>query len=328
MSANALFWTQIAALCFLILIGCQVYGLWRARQQTAASRAWPAADGEIIACELERRSIEDDSADESFAAAVRYRYQVSGQNFEGDAISVGGPNVTARALAEKIADRYPVGRRLRVFFDPRNPASAVLEKGVNANLAAIIVFLIVFVAIEAVLVSILVNHGHVPSTQGGMPWFAFLLPLAAIALAVAALVQYVLNRRVARASLAWPVAPGKITGSQVEIESKIEHEDGSRDRVVERFRPHVAYAYRVGNADYHSSTLTWGGVALHGDSDSAAAVTRKYPVGAGVSVHYDPDDPSNAVLEPDNRKGSAMMLVVAALFGGVGVIFLTIMTSM
>ena len=328
MSANALFWTQIAAVCFLILIGCQFYGLWRARQQTAANRAWPAADGEIIACDLERRSIEDDSAEESFAAAVRYRYQIAGQNYEGDAISTGGPTVTARALAETIADRYPVGRRLRVFYDPRNPASAVLEKGVNANLAAIIVFLIVFVAIEAVLVSILVNHGHVPATEGGVPWFAFLLPLAAIALAVAALVQYVLNRRVARASLAWPVAPGKITASKVEVESKIEHESDTRDRVVERFRPHVAYAYRVGNADYHGSTLTWGGVALHGDSDSAEKVTRKYPVGTGVSVHYDPDDPSNAVLEPQNRQGSAMMLVVAALFGGVGLLFLTIMTSM
>jgi hypothetical protein len=204
----------------------------------------------------------------------------------------------------------------------------VLEKGVNANLAAIIVFLIVFIAIESVLISILVNHGHVPATEAGMPWFAFLLPLAAIAFAIAALVQYVLNRRVARASLAWPVTPGTITASMVEIESKIEHESDTRDRVVERFRPHVAYAYRVGSADYHSSTLTWGGIALHGDSDSAEKVTRKYPVGAGISVHYDPDDPSNAVLEPQNRRGSAMMLVVAALFGGVGLLFLMIMTSM
>ena len=62
-------------------------------------------------------------------------------------------------------------------------------------------------------------------------------------------------------------------------------------------------------------------------SASAEAVTRKYPVGAGVSVHYDPDDPSNAVLEPENRQGSAMMIVVAALFGSIGLIFLKIMAA-
>jgi hypothetical protein len=329
MSPNAMFWTQVAALCFLILIACQVYGLWRAHRQAAASRGWPAAEGEIIACELERRSIEDDSADECFAAAVRYRYQVNGQNYEGDAISVGGPAVTTRALAEKTADRYPVGRRLRVYYDPRHPASALLEKGINANLAAMIVFLIVFVAIEAVLISIIADHGHVPTTEAGMPWFAFLLPLAAIALAIAALAQYVLNGRVARASRNWPVAPGKITASRIEIETRTASDNDDRERApVERYRPHVTYSYRVGNADYHGSTLTWGGAALHGDSASAEAVTHKYPVGSGVSVYYDPDDPSHAALEPNNRRGSAMMLVFAVLFGSVGLIFLKIMTNL
>ena len=97
--------------------------------------------------------------------------------------------------------------------------------------------------------------------------------------------------------------------------------------VLQKQKEHRSTIYDGAPMPY-MERLTWGGIALHGDSASAEAVTRKYPVGTGVSVHYDPDDPSNAVLEPDNRRGSAMMLVVAVLFGGVGLIFLKIMASL
>ena len=69
--------------------------------------------------------------------------------------------------------------------------------GKSANMALMIVFLALFIAIETVLVSTLANDGKVPRTPGGMPWFVFLLPALAIFFGCAGIVQYVQLRRAA-----------------------------------------------------------------------------------------------------------------------------------
>ncbi len=52
-----------------------------------------------------------------------------------------------------------------------------------------------------------------------------------------------------------------------------------------------------------------------------AAVVARYPAGARATAHYDPSDPSRAVLDRSIRWGAlAVMGVVACVFGTVAVL--------
>jgi hypothetical protein len=50
----------------------------------------------------------------------------------------------------------------------------------------------------------------------------------------------------------------------------------------------------------------------------AGRLVARYPVGAHVDVHIDPEDPGNAVLEPESREGSLAPLIVAAICAVLG----------
>jgi hypothetical protein len=64
----------------------------------------------------------------------------------------------------------------------------------------------------------------------------------------------------------------------------------------------------------HGSVWKWGWTALYPDADSARKTIAKYTVGASVPVFYDPAKPDDAMLEPDNRSGTAATLVFGAMF--------------
>src|ERR1700732_2768923 len=64
--------------------------------------------------------------------------------------------------------------------------------------------------------------------------------------------------------------------------------------------PIIHYRYRVGGQDIEGDRISVGGTPLTTRVLALRAVAR-YPVGARVDVHVDPDDPKNALLEPTNQ---------------------------
>jgi hypothetical protein len=81
----------------------------------------------------------------------------------------------------------------------------------------------------------------------------------------------------------------------------------------------VEYAYGVGGRDYHSTRLSFGAKTA-GSQASAEAQAARYPEGSQVMVHYDPNNPSNAVLEVKVAHDVAF-IVVALVFFGVAIFF-------
>ena len=64
---------------------------------------------------------------------MRYRYVVGGRERTGDRVCFGdGLGVSWRSSAERRAGRYPVGRKVSVFYDPEEPDVSVLEPGAQA----------------------------------------------------------------------------------------------------------------------------------------------------------------------------------------------------
>jgi len=147
-----------------------------------------------------------------------------------------------------------------------------------------------------------------------------LIGFGVIAIAIGAVLYVVQFRHGLRAeaSRKWPTAPATITASAVE---KLP------DRRW-RYRAALQYTYRVGNKDYQSSRVFWGG--NEGRQKHMASVVETYPAGRTVRVRYDPKNPAEAVLDPTQNTGSratvlyGLAMITLGLFtltGGVYALF-------
>ena len=201
--------------------------------------------------------------------------------------------------------------------------NALLEPGQQGNLAAQSAFTIIFGVIAAILVAHAIA-GHVLYTANGVPLFAFALPGLALLGAAFSVAGFARTRRLASASARWPTVAGTITASDV-IEEQIEdtsREDKSIIRMIHRYQVDLRYAYQVGKRDFVGTAGNWGWTGIYGLRELAEKAAGQYRQGQPVTVYYDPEQPGNAVLEPDNRQGSLAPLVIAAICTVAGGIFL------
>ena len=78
--------------------------------------------------------------------------------------------------------------------------------------------------------------------------------------------------------------------------------------------PIIRYRYRAGGQDIESDQVRIGGLPLT-TRVLAGGLVARYPVGARVDVHVDPNDPKNALLEPAVQGNLASMIAFTILFG-------------
>jgi len=268
-------------------------------------------EGVIIASEVEQPAshVSDDLDDAT--PIIRYRYRAGGQDIEGDQVQVGALPLTTRVLAGRLIARYPIGSHVNVYVDPNDPKSALLEPAASGNIAGQLVFTVIFGFAAAILTAHSIA-GRVLYTGNGVPLFAFALPAVAIIGALLSVIAYVRGLRLARASARWPTAAGTITNSSV-IEELVEDDskdDKSTIRKIHRYQIDLRYAYKVNKRDYVGTSVNSGWTPIYGLREQAEAAASQYK---SVTVYYDPDRPGNAVLEPDNRQGSAAPLVFGAI---------------
>ena len=92
----------------------------------------------------------------------------------------------------------------------------------------------------------------------------------------------------------WPSTMGNVVASRVEHRSS---SDGSTDYPV------IQYSYQVGGQSYQGMKLAPGPEV---GGTGARKVVGRYPAGAQVMVFYNPQNPSDAVLE---RKAPAQWIM-------------------
>jgi Protein of unknown function (DUF3592) len=314
LDAQQLLWTQIAAGVCLLIFGGMLFNLRRMRRLMQATKSWNTVEGVIIASEVEQppEHVSDDLNDAT--PIIRYRYRADGQALESDRIRIGGQPLTTRVLAGRLVAGYPVGARVDVYVDPKDPKNVLLEPGQQGNLAAQLAFTITFGFIAAVLVAHAIV-GHVLYTGNGVPLFAFALPGVAILIAVFSVISFVRTRRLASASARWPTVPGTITASTV-IEEEIEEKsnnDKSIIRKIRRYQVDLRYAYQVNKRDFVGTAGNWGWTGIYGLRELAEKAAGQYRQGQPVTVYYDPEQPRNAVLDPESRQGSMAPLIFGAI---------------
>jgi len=120
----------ILAIAFLLVIDAPIFlaiitVIGRRRIQAAEN--WKMTFGEIAESGL--RTVKKRRKGGTFVPNVVYTYEVGGQDYRNNRIHFGvdGPT-SVRPWVEEAAAKYPVGKRVNVYYNPQNPADSVLEK--------------------------------------------------------------------------------------------------------------------------------------------------------------------------------------------------------
>jgi hypothetical protein len=133
---------MVGSLSFLALgIALLWLGL-RLRKFAQRTLSWPQASGKIVESRVEMQGFGDDS---TVKACIAYSYEVNGTPFKGSRL--GG---TGMQTPHMLVKKYPVGATVQVFFDPADPASAVLERSTGQG-TAVLAFGVIIVAAACVL---------------------------------------------------------------------------------------------------------------------------------------------------------------------------------
>lgn len=133
-----------------IMVGFGVF-YWKVDdfKQAYASSSWPTVQGRIIHSEMVRIRRPGETVSD---ADITYSYMVNGRQYSGYLVSIPEYQGDARSMS-KIVKRYPEGNTVTVYYDPDNPANAVLEPGLNMVLLAFGGFLVLLTTVGILVVS-------------------------------------------------------------------------------------------------------------------------------------------------------------------------------
>lgn len=120
--------------------------------------------------------------------------------------------------------------------------------------------------------------------------------------------------RLAKASAGWPATQGSITTARVRVDD--------RGESSESYHPEITYSYSVMGTSYEGSRRIIGATRGYSNRRGAEAFLQAYPVGQQVTVYYDPQKPSEAVLEAGTTRGAIGTLIISAVFTLIGLIAL------
>ncbi len=127
------------------------------------------------------------------------------------------------------------------------------------------------------------------------------LALVFVAAGVALLVWGLREHARARQSRYWPTVPGVV--ERAWITTSAHGEDASTI-----YTAHVRYTYRVDGTAYASTRVRFGGEVTFDRRQQAQDFLAAYPEGGSVTVHYNPADPRDAVLETTVQAGLGLLL--------------------
>ena len=115
--------------------------------------------------------------------------------------------------------------------------------------------------------------------------------------------------RTANQALHWPTVKGEVVVSNI-----VSGSTGGKSLHV---RANVRYRYTVKEKDYISGNIDSVGYAQAGIDIN---YVKKYPKGKQVSIYYNPDNPAQAILEPQKiKKTGYSALLIGFIFLLIGI---------
>ena len=119
-----------------------IWGVWYLGE-AIASASWPTVEGRVthVGVYREARNTTTSSTrtrSVSYRYSVKYAYDVNGKSYESDKYAMGSGNTAGRAPTHREAreegrERFPIGKRVSVSYDPDDPSMAVLRPGASSD---------------------------------------------------------------------------------------------------------------------------------------------------------------------------------------------------
>jgi hypothetical protein len=326
------FWRWVA---LLALPGLLAAGLLGIMWQNLRTRGWRSTIGQIRESRSATRDVRSkdvrfsprtgdtgrstttttDRIERKTFAAIAYEYTVDGKRFFGRRVGIGED--TGNEDVPALLRRYPVGKAVTVWFNPAAPGEAILERDSMRRIGeawfgiAVLTAVILggYYGFEHVLAWVQAharNPRRVP--------FAMIVGGGGVLLALIALAAW----RNLRTMRRWPTAAGTVVESHVE-HATTKMRRGRRVTLTPFYIPRVIYKYAVDGVDLQGDQH--GRMTSSTDQAAVEAAIARFPVGTPVTVHYDPAQPTTAVVNPTGGRiglylalGSIALLAIA---GGV-----------
>ncbi len=124
-------WLQLLPLLFVITGAVILFFGVRQMQRASASQTWPSVPGVVTVAELGKQIGNDENDSTSYRADISYDYVVDDASYINGAIQFGQVSSSDPSVARAILKRYAVGQAVEVYYNPANPAQAVLEPGMR-----------------------------------------------------------------------------------------------------------------------------------------------------------------------------------------------------
>ena len=287
--------------------------------QVRAAREWPSVTGTVAVSKAEVRKvkvIDSDRAEghrfeERNFADIVYEYSVAGRKLRNNRVSIGEDRGNFQ-VAETIA-KYRAGAVVTVYYNPLHPDQAVLERDLPKGMwgclgiGTAIVLAIVFgsaIGLHAITEFVTTRIPQQGNAAAAVAFSAFGTVIALFAL--------VLHRQ-ASLAVKWPVVTGTIKLSDIEQYRAARQDDGSGTRVM--YQRRVSYTYKYNNITYTNAHATLASSVASTSSWLVRKSTTDYKDGASVKVWVNPDNPSQATLEPRAGFVWVLWLAAAAILG-------------
>ena len=109
--------------CLLFVIGILISDL----PKMIVSQGWPTTEGKIISNRTVAHRFKkyDGTFYTIFDVYIRYQYKVNGASYSSLSINL----IDTPSYPHSYASRYPLGKDVMVYYNPKNPSDAVLEPG-------------------------------------------------------------------------------------------------------------------------------------------------------------------------------------------------------
>jgi hypothetical protein len=130
---------------FALLFSVILFQIWNGQQQ---SKSWVKTAGKIL-----ESSVDFNSMRKTYRLIVRYTYVVKEQQYISDRFDFYGHKYTSERAAMAKLLPYSVGSKLAVYYDPKKPQNAVLNR--HVPLSVYFIYLLMISAPMTVIVTVL-----------------------------------------------------------------------------------------------------------------------------------------------------------------------------
>ncbi|MEO4047895.1 DUF3592 domain-containing protein [Pseudomonas sp. CAU 1711] len=119
-------------LLYALTLGAMLYFGIQQALEMGDSRDWPTTEGVIIASRIassHKTSTEKGWRGNRYEYEVRvqYSYSVGGVNYTGHRLRIRPTKYGFEQNARRELAEYPVGQRVRVYYDPKQPERSLLK---------------------------------------------------------------------------------------------------------------------------------------------------------------------------------------------------------